>query len=50
MAYVANDVPTPLAVPVLVGLSPTPCLWHLADEPQMLANDLIVRPRPPFRY
>jgi len=50
MAYAANDMPAPLSVPVLLGLSPTPCLWHLPDEPGMLANDLIVRPRPPFAY
>jgi hypothetical protein len=28
------------AIPVFVGISPTPCVWHFEDPPNALANDL----------
>ena len=39
-AYVAAGGSHELHVPVLVGLSPTPCFFHTPDPPRMLANDL----------
>lgn len=49
-AYCGSNKPKTLSVPVLVGLSPTPCFWHLPDQPHFLANDLIKREVPPFIY
>ncbi len=37
----ASTLPSPgLRIPVLVGISPTPCLWHFEDAPRKIANDL----------
>jgi hypothetical protein len=39
-AYVAEGCPDNLCIPVMIGLSPTPCVFHLPDPPLVLANDL----------
>jgi len=39
-AYAASGSRGSLAIPVVVGLSPTPCFWHIFDQCGKLANDL----------
>ncbi len=39
-AYVTTNNPPGLSISVLVGLSPTPCCFHMPDPPNVLANDL----------
>jgi hypothetical protein len=39
-AYAACGSRGGLVIPVLVGLSPTPCFWHVFDQCGKLANDL----------
>jgi len=50
MAYLTGPTPHGLDVPVFVGLSPTPCFWHLPDPARILGNDLFCRNLPPFRW
>jgi hypothetical protein len=40
VAYASTSPRAGLAVPVLVGLSPTPCLFHVFDPRACIANDL----------
>jgi hypothetical protein len=39
-AYASTSPRARLAIPVLVGLSPTPCLFHIFDPSAWVANDL----------
>lgn len=39
-AYASEHQRSRLSIPVLVGLSPTPCFFHIFDPPRKLANDL----------
>lgn len=39
-AYCWSQTDEPLKVPVIVGLSPTPCLWHKPDPELVLLNDM----------
>lgn len=49
-AYTAH-IDYTLSIPVLVGLSPTPCFFHYPDAPHFIANDLWrTANRPPFTY
>jgi hypothetical protein len=50
VAYAAADDPPDLCIPVIVGLSPTPCFFHMPDPPHFIANDLWKNPPPPFWY
>lgn len=50
VAYAAADDPPDLCIPGTVGLSPTPCFFHMPDPPHFIANDLWKQPCPPFRY
>ena len=40
IAYACDVRHAALSIPVIVGLSPTYSLWHFADPPVMIANDL----------
>jgi hypothetical protein len=39
-AYVSQGRQSGLMIPTLVGLSPTPCCFHIFDPPNVVANDL----------
>ena len=39
-AYVSTACGSGLRIPVIVGLSPTPCAWHKPDPAMILCNDL----------
>jgi hypothetical protein len=50
-AYVADRKTPGLNIPVIVGLSPTLCIFHKPDHPpRALAGDLWKDHWPPFRY
>jgi hypothetical protein len=38
-AYASKNHKIGLAIPVLIGLSPTPCYFHIFDPPQILVHD-----------
>jgi hypothetical protein len=40
VAYASQPHKSGLSVPVFVGLSNTPCFWHIFDSPHVLVNDL----------
>jgi hypothetical protein len=40
IAYASQAQQPPLMIPALVGLSPTPCCFHIFDPPDVIANDL----------
>jgi hypothetical protein len=40
VAYATSQHQIPLSIPVLVGLSPTPCGFHFSDPGIFVANDL----------
>jgi len=39
LAYASQSSKPGLSVPVFVGLSNTPCFWHIFDAPNKLVND-----------
>jgi hypothetical protein len=39
IAYASQGQKSGLSVPVFVGLSNTPCFWHIFDAPNKLVND-----------
>lgn len=39
IAYASQGQRSGLSVPVFVGLSQTPCFWHIFDPPNKLVND-----------
>jgi hypothetical protein len=39
VAYASQAHKSGLSIPVFVGLSKTPCLWHIFDAPKKLVND-----------
>jgi hypothetical protein len=50
-AYVSDGAKqNTLSIPVQIGLSSLPCVFHLPDPPVILANDLWKKPFPPFSY
>ena len=48
LAYLRSVNPPPISVRAMVGLSPTPCFWHIHDVCGKLCNDLWSKARPPF--
>jgi hypothetical protein len=51
IAYASSPSPPGLCIPVFVGLSPTPCVWHIHDAVQPIANHLWTRSRwPKFQF
>ncbi len=38
-AYASTKPAPGLSVPALIGLSPTPCFWHIHDPARIIAND-----------
>ncbi len=40
IAYASQGQQSALMIPALVGLSPTPCCFHIFDPPDVIANDL----------
>jgi hypothetical protein len=42
IAYAATGETT-INIPVLIGLSPMRCLWHILDQAPPIMQDLIVR-------
>jgi hypothetical protein len=40
VAYALQGQRSALMIPALVGLSPTPCCFHIFDPPDVIANDL----------
>jgi hypothetical protein len=40
VAYASKGKQSTLAIPALVGLSSTPCFFHIFDPPNKIANDL----------
>jgi len=49
VAYAASGAAHSLCIPVIVGLSATPCFFHSPDPPGVLANDLWKTPWPPLQ-
>jgi hypothetical protein len=49
-AYVSAGCTPDLHIPVLVGISPTPCVFHMTDPPRILVNDLWRKDWPAFTY
>jgi hypothetical protein len=39
IGYASHGQKSGLSIPVFVGLSNTPCFWHIFDAPQKLVND-----------
>jgi len=39
-AYVSSALNSGLRVPVIIGLSPTPCFWHKPDPARFICQDL----------
>jgi hypothetical protein len=39
VAYASQAYKSGLSIPVFVGLSKTPCFWHIFDAPNKLVND-----------
>jgi hypothetical protein len=50
VAYASTSPLPGLSIAVLVGLSPTPCFFHILDPPRVIANDLWKTQRPNFWY
>jgi hypothetical protein len=40
VAFASQGQQSALMIPALVGLSPTPCCFHIFDPPDVIANDL----------
>jgi len=40
VAYASQGQQSALMIPALVGLSPTPCCFHIFNPPDVIANDL----------